>query len=173
MGAQLSMKTVLRLAERLATASYHSSNTGPGLITIIHVRAIPIFFKHDLTYAVINCLRSVTHFFFPSPSPVLIGFFLLEVPDATCSLSFSARSKYWTQRARIDSLALSLWASSGNINKDFSLHNSPNILRNTSLDFFFLLQTAQEATKLDSTRRKAAEICLRPPLDIYSHTFSR
>ena len=27
--------------------------------------------------------------------------------------------------------------------------------------------------KLDSTRRKASEICLRPPLDIYSHTFSR
>ena len=27
--------------------------------------------------------------------------------------------------------------------------------------------------ELDSTRRKASEICLRPPLDIYSHTFSR
>ena len=27
--------------------------------------------------------------------------------------------------------------------------------------------------QLDSTRRKASEICLRPPLDIYSHTFSR
>ena len=27
--------------------------------------------------------------------------------------------------------------------------------------------------KLDSTRRKASEICLRPPLDIYSHTSSR
>ena len=26
---------------------------------------------------------------------------------------------------------------------------------------------------LDSTQRKASEICLRPPLDIYSHTFSR
>ena len=27
--------------------------------------------------------------------------------------------------------------------------------------------------KLDSTRRKASEICLRPPFDIYSHMFSR
>ena len=27
--------------------------------------------------------------------------------------------------------------------------------------------------KLDSTQRKASEICLRPPLDIYFHTFSR
>ena len=27
--------------------------------------------------------------------------------------------------------------------------------------------------QLDSTRRKASEICLRPPLDIYFHTFSR
>ena len=27
--------------------------------------------------------------------------------------------------------------------------------------------------ELDSTRRKASEICLRPLLDIYSHTFSR
>ena len=27
--------------------------------------------------------------------------------------------------------------------------------------------------QLDSTRRKASEICLRPPLDIYSHRFSR
>ena len=27
--------------------------------------------------------------------------------------------------------------------------------------------------ELDRTRRKASEICLRPPLDIYSHTVSR
>ena len=27
--------------------------------------------------------------------------------------------------------------------------------------------------RLDSTQRKASEICLRPPLDIYFHTFSR
>ena len=27
--------------------------------------------------------------------------------------------------------------------------------------------------QLDRTRRKASEICLRPPLGIYSHTFSR
>ena len=31
----------------------------------------------------------------------------------------------------------------------------------------------KQQNKLDSTRRKASEICLRPPLDIYSHTFFR
>ena len=31
----------------------------------------------------------------------------------------------------------------------------------------------QNMSKLDSTRRKASKICLRPPLHIYSHTFSR
>ena len=33
--------------------------------------------------------------------------------------------------------------------------------------------TKMTLNKLDSTRRKASEICLRPPLNIYSHTFSR
>ena len=31
----------------------------------------------------------------------------------------------------------------------------------------------QTKPKLDRTRRKASEICLRAPLNIYSHTFSR
>ena len=30
-----------------------------------------------------------------------------------------------------------------------------------------------EHSQLYSTQRKASEICLRPPLNIYSHTFSR
>ena len=36
--------------------------------------------------------------------------------------------------------------------------------------FFYILY---KQVKLDSTQRKASEICLRPPLDIYFHTFSR
>ena len=35
------------------------------------------------------------------------------------------------------------------------------------------LRRVRLLAQLDSTRRKASEICLRPPLDIYFHTFSR
>ena len=43
-----------------------------------------------------------------------MGFFLSFLP-CTCALSFSARSRYCIHFARILSLALSLWASSGKI----------------------------------------------------------
>ena len=37
----------------------------------------------------------------------------------------------------------------------------------------FATKRVKHMLKLDGTRRKASEICLRYPLDIYSHTFSR
>ena len=44
-----------------------------------------------------------------------------------------------------------------------------------SFDVFFDLRLNKRLSKLDSTRRKASEICLRPPLHIYFyfHKFSR
>ena len=52
--------------------------------------------------------------------------------------------------------------------------NAPN--RNSNgpeAEAYILDDELKQNIKLDSTRRKASEICLRPPLDIYSHTFSR
>ena len=46
-----------------------------------------------------------------------------------------------------------------------------NIRSNLTLKHFSTLLLS--FIKLDSTRHKASEICLRPPLDIYSHMFSR
>uniref|UniRef100_A0A6B0U736 Putative secreted protein n=1 Tax=Ixodes ricinus TaxID=34613 RepID=A0A6B0U736_IXORI len=48
--------------------------------------------------------------FLPSLSPCLTGFFSLLLPRRY-SLSFSARSKYWTHFDRMLSLARSVWAS--------------------------------------------------------------
>ena len=52
----------------------------------------------------------------------------------------------------------------------FFISRPGGLTREKVKNYFFLIQLF---FKLDSTRRKASEICLRPPLDIYSHTFSR
>ena len=48
-------------------------------------------------------------------------------------------------------------------------HGYELVIGNSFMKFY----KHQYINKLDSTRRKASEICLRPPLDIYSNTFSR
>ena len=66
------------------------------------------------------------------------------------------------------------------INSERAASNRPTFNLQTTRIFFIPPSAPYEAEKvndltkkLDSTRHKASEICLRPPLHIYFHKFSR
>ena len=78
----------------------------------------------------------------------------------------------WSKTTRKDRYILhgTLWMSSLSI-----ANNICNVILFEAIFIYIYISIPFFITwfKLDSTRRKASEICLRPPLDIYSHTFSR
>ena len=88
------------------------------------------------------------------------------------SYSWETTSLYWDGPQRTASvlpclILLSLF---------FRYHNfsiNTNNHRSICKYLVFLYCGTQLKLELDSTRRFASEICLHPPLDIYSHTFSR
>ena len=87
-------------------------------------------------------------------------------------------SEYTPRRLMITHIIESYWIPS----QKKSLHVTHPLMlmmicakygKNASRIVDFFKVKAEKLEKLDSTRHKASEICLRPPLHIYFHKFSR